>query len=261
MSKPVKTTILDIETASIQAYVWGLWQQNVGLNMIKEDWRILSVATKQLGDPEVTYLEARQANQEKKLLRKLWHTLNDSDIVVAHNGKKFDIKKINARLIAHGFGPYSPVKIVDTLLEVRKVAAFTSNKLEYLTDLLTSEKKLKHSKFPGFELWRQCLANNPEAWAEMKEYNIQDIVSLEELYIKLRPWMAEHPNLGNFEQGDEESTPVCPKCGGKHMHKRGIQRTQVGQYQRYQCKDCGGWSRGRKMLLTVKERQHILMGQ
>lgn len=260
MSEP-KTIILDIETASIQAHVWGLWNNNVGLNMIKEDWRILSVAWKELGKPEVTYLEARHPNQEKKLLRRLRHALDTADIVVAHNGKKFDIKKINARLIANGFGPYSPVKVVDTLLEVRKVAAFTSNKLEYLTGLLTTEKKLNHQKFPGFELWKECLAGNPEAWEEMKEYNIQDIISLEELYLKLRPWMTEHPNLGNFQDNDEYDTPVCPKCGGKHMIKRGVQRTQVGQYQRYRCLDCGGWSRGREMLKTKAERQHILQGQ
>lgn len=260
MSEP-KTIILDIETASLQAHVWGLWNNNVGLNMIKEDWRILSVAWKELGKPAVTYLEARHPNQEKKLLRQLRHALDTADIVVAHNGKKFDIKKINARLIATGFGPYSPIKIVDTLLEVRRVAAFTSNKLEYLTGLLTTEKKLKHQKFPGFELWKECLAGNPEAWEEMKEYNIQDIISLEELYLKLRPWMMEHPNLGNYQDIDEDDTPVCPKCGGKHMVKRGVQRTQVGQYQRYRCLDCGGWSRGREMLKTKAERKHILQGQ
>lgn len=259
MTEP-KTIVLDIETASIQAHVWGLWNNNVGLNMIKEDWRILSVAHKELGNPSITYLEARLPSQEKKLLRELWGTLNDADIVVAHNGKKFDIKKINARLIANDFGPYSPVKIVDTLLEVRRVAAFTSNKLEYLTNLLTTEKKRTHSKFPGFELWKECLAGNPEAWAEMKIYNIQDIVSLEELYVKLRPWMAEHPNLGNYQDNDND-IPVCPKCGGKHLIKRGVQRTQVGQYQRYRCLDCGGWSRGREMLKNRAERKHILQGQ
>lgn len=259
MSEP-RTIVLDIETASIQAHVWSLWNNNVSLNMVKEDWRILSVAHKELGKPEITYLEARQANQEKKLLRSLWHTLNEADIVIAHNGKKFDLKKINARLIASGFGPYSPVKVVDTLLEVRRVAAFTSNKLEYLTGLLTTEKKQLHAKFPGFELWKECLAGNPEAWAEMKDYNIQDIISLEELYIKLRPWMAEHPNLGNF-QTSVDGKPVCPKCGGTHLVKRGIQRTQVGQYQRYSCLDCGGWSRGREMLKTKEERKHILQGQ
>lgn len=261
MSQNPVITLLDIETASIQAHVWGLFDQTVGLNMIKEDWRLLSFASKTLHKDDILYLEARHANQERKVLKAIWHTLNRSDIIVAHNGKKFDIKKINARLIANGFGPYSPVKIVDTLLEVRKVAAFTSNKLEYLTDLLCTEKKLKHSKFPGFELWRQCLAGNPEAWAEMKAYNIQDIVSMEELYLKLRPWMAEHPNIGNFTPPDDDQSPVCPKCGGKHLHKRGIQRTQVAQYQRYQCLDCGGWSRGREMMQSKEQRKHILMGQ
>lgn len=259
MTKPV-TTVLDIETASIQAHVWGTWNQNVSLNMIKEDWRILSFASKVHGSADITYLEARTPDQERKLLKSIWKVLDRSDIVVAHNGRRFDIKKINARLIAHGFRPYSPVKIVDTLLEVRKIAAFTSNKLEYLTDLLCTEKKLKHGKFPGFELWRECLAGNPEAWDEMREYNIQDIVALEELYDILRPWIADHPNLGNYAKPGTDKA-VCPKCGGHDLQRRGVQRTQVGQYQRYRCNGCGGWSRGRKMLHKAREREHILMGQ
>src|SRR5690606_28100281 len=98
MTKQAKTVILDIETCAIQAHVWGLWNQNVSLNMIQEDWRLLSFAAKELGDDRITYLEARHPNQERKVLRAIWRILNEADIVVAHNGKKFDIKKINARL-------------------------------------------------------------------------------------------------------------------------------------------------------------------
>src|SRR5699024_414484 len=163
-----------------------------------------------------------------------------------------------ARMIRHGFPPYSPVKIVDTLSEVRRIAAFTSNTLEYLTGHLCTEQKMSHRKFPGVALLRECLAGNPARWDEMREYNVQDIVSLEELYMKLRPWIAGHPNLGNYT---ESNAPVCPKCGGTHLHKRGIQRTQLGQYQRYRCNGCGGWSRGRNMLLKKAEREHILVGQ
>src|SRR5688572_13848342 len=36
----------DIETAPIQAYIWGTFDQTVGLNQIIEDWFVLSYAAK-----------------------------------------------------------------------------------------------------------------------------------------------------------------------------------------------------------------------
>lgn len=253
-----KIVCLDIETASLEAYTWGMFDQTIQLNMIKKDWRILCFAWKWLHSDHVGYSEARTEATELDVLAHLWKVLDEADVVVAHNGKRFDIKKINARLIQSGFPPYSPVKVVDTLLEARKVAAFTSNKLEYLADILTDGQKLKHSKFPGFELWSECLDGNPFAWEEMQEYNKQDVLVLEKVYKKLLPWMANHPNLGNYV---DSKKPVCPKCGGDDLRKRGVQRTQVGQYQRYRCHGCGGWSRGRKMLKTGSERDHIVIGQ
>lgn len=249
-------TILDIETASIQAHVWGLYDQNIGLNMIKEDWRVLSFASKVYQEPEVFYIEARKPEDERKMLREIWRVLDESDIIVAHNGKRFDIKKLNARFIQHKFRPYSPVRIVDTLIEARGIGAFTSNKLEYLTGLLCTEKKMAHAKFPGFKLWSECLAGNPEAWDEMREYNVQDIVALEELYTILRPWMTNHPNVGTYTWNP---TPTCRNCGSTNVQKRGTSRTNIGTYQRYRCNDCGTWSRDRKIQTPAKERQHIIV--
>jgi hypothetical protein len=46
-------------------------------------------------------------------------------------------------------------------------------------------KKLAHSKFPGYSLWSECEKGNKAAWAEMKKYNIADINSTEDLFLKL----------------------------------------------------------------------------
>lgn len=257
MTSP-KILVLDIETAPVLGNVWGLWQQNLGLNQIKQDWYILSFCAKWLGNNEIIYEDQAKAvdiEDDYELLVKLHKLLDEADFVIAHNGKKFDIKKINARLITKGFKPYSPVTVIDTLLEVRKVAAFTSNKLEWLTETLCTEKKLKHSKFPGFELWKQCLMGNRAAWREMRLYNVQDVISLEELYLKLRPWMEGHPNLATFDSPDE---PTCPKCGGNHLNAKGYRYTVASKYVRYQCQDCGGWSRGRYTINEASVRRNLL---
>jgi hypothetical protein len=255
MKKP-RILSLDIETSPVLGYVWSLWKQNVGLNQIHSEWCILSYCAKWLDDPRIIYDDnSRQRNKEddRRIVKQLWKLLDKADIVVAQNGVKFDAKKINARFILLGMPPPSPFKVVDTMLEARRHFGFTSNKLEWLTDkLCTTHKKKKHAKYPGFELWRECLNGNLEAWAEMKEYNVEDVLSLEELYLIMRPWMQGHPNVGNYDTKPGHG-PKCPHCGSHNVRRKGLRYTQVGQYPRYHCQACGAWSRGR---LTVNSKAH-----
>lgn len=237
---------LDIETAPLQSYHWGLWDQQIGLEQISVEWSILSFSAKWLDEKDVLYMDtggrgAKNVRDDSKLLKALWDLLNEANIVVTQNGQAFDIKKINARLVQSGFKPYSPVRVVDTKLIAQKHFAFTSNKLAWMSKHLTDTKKQVHKAFPGFELWQECLRDNKKAWAEMKRYNIADTRATEELYLKLLPWMSGHPNLGVYADAE-----VCPKCGSAKVQRRGTERTQSGEYQRYQCQNCGGWSRGRQ---------------
>jgi hypothetical protein len=252
MKKP-KVLILDVETAPIMGYVWGLWENNLGLNQIKKDWHILSFAAKWLDEPEskVIYHDQRgkkNVENDSKLLKKVWKLLNSCDILITQNGKAFDEKKLNARFIMNGMSPPAPYKSIDTLRIAKKRFGFTSNKLEYLTDkLCTKHKKSKHAKFSGFELWKECMAGNLEAWEEMRTYNIKDILSLEELYKKLQPW----DNSISFSLYSDEEDAKC-NCGSDEFHKRGFSYTKTSKYQRFQCQGCGGWFRGRENLLKNK---------
>jgi hypothetical protein len=83
------------------------------------------------------------------------------------------------------------------------------------------------------------------AWSRMEKYNIQDVILLEKLYYKLLPWIKSLPNR-NLNSDNQ----VCPSCGGKHLHKRGVSQTLTATYQRYQCKGCGSWSQGTKAIKT-----------
>lgn len=252
MENSVNILIFDLETAPTQAAVWGMWKQNIGVDMIQTDWYIMSFAAKWLGDNNIIYKDCRFTDTDYHLLQELHHLLDKADIVIAHNAIKFDVKKVNARFITEGFEPPSPYKVIDTLQEAKKHFAFTSNKLQYLTDRLCTEKKMSHAKYPGYLLWKECLDGNLSAWEEMKDYNIQDIISLEELYLKMRPWMSSHPVITLEKETD---TMVCPKCGSNHVHRRGTSTTSAGVYQRYKCMDCGGWSRGRYALNNKKHKE------
>lgn len=252
---------IDIESSPLEAYVWGLWEQNVGLDFIKTEWTILSYAAKWLGEKKIHYGDtggrgARKTRDDKKLVGEIRALLDDADIVVAQNGKRFDVRKINARLIEHGYKPPAPFRVVDTLIVAKKHFAFTSQKLAWTSKHLTDSPKSEHKKFPGFELWTECLKDNPEAWAEMRKYNRQDVVSTEKVYLRLLPWIDNHPNIGAYQPSVD---PVCPKCGSDNLQKMGTRVLQQGRYPRYQCQNCGGWSRGKEMLMPLNVRRSQLV--
>ena len=259
-SSEARIITLDIETSPILAFVWGLFKQFVGLNQIHTDWSILSFSYKVLGEKRVYHhctggRGPKKVRDDAALLKLLWAVLDEADIVIAQNGVKFDCKKINARFLQADMPPPTPYKVVDTMLEARRIAGFTSNKLAWLSDVLTSTPKSEHKKFPGFELWTECLADNPAAWAEMKKYNNIDIIATEGVYLKLRPYIVGHPNVAAY---NDDADPQCPKCSSKNLQHRGRALTQSGEYTRYQCKSCGGWSRGRYTKNTVAKRRGLL---
>lgn len=260
MSAP-RILVLDIETAPLESYTWGIWEQNVGVDQIKTEWSVLSYAAKWLGKKKVIYNDTSGSGPDTVrddaiLVGEIRLLLDEADLVVAQNGSRFDVKKINARLIMLGFGPYSPIRVIDTLLVAKRHFAFTSNKLEWQSKYLTDSPKSKHKKFPGFELWLEVLKDNPLAWAEMKKYNIQDVIATEKLYLKQRPWIDQHPNLGTFS---DKAEAVCPKCGSDHVHANGYRVLQLGKYRRYHCQACGAWSRGKQLVATAAARREKLV--
>lgn len=258
-NKQAKILLFDVETSPLSGAVWSLWNNNVGLNQIERDWFILSYSAKWYGSDEIFYNDLRGCVKEEddsKLLKEMWQLLDEADIVVAHNGKKFDCKKLNARFVLNGFQPPSSYKVVDTLLIAKSQFALTSNKLEYLTDkLCTKYKKQSHGKFAGYSLWKECLKDNPEAWEEMAVYNKYDVLSLEELYEVLRPWDKKHPNLNLYGSCEKH---LCP-CGSSDIIKYGFAYTQLSKFQRYRCRSCGSESRGRTNLLSKEQRVSIKM--
>src|SRR5579859_6765409 len=191
MTEP-KVLVFDIESSPILAYVWGRREQNIGLSQIHSDWYVMAWGAKWLGQPvsKLVYYDQRSAKHiedDRAILRPMWKLFDQADIVVTQNGKNFDSPKLNARFILNGMQPPSPYQHIDTYQMMRRIAKFTSNSLEYLTNnLCTKYKKLKHRKFPGMELWKECMAGNKAAWDEMKLYNTHDVLSLEELYLKIR---------------------------------------------------------------------------
>lgn len=238
MNKEHKILFLDIETSPNLGYSWGKWEQNI--IEFKEDWHILSFSVKWLGEKntEVYGLPDfigynKNKRDDKKLCEKLWKYFDEADVIVAHNGNAFDIKKSNARFVINGLTPPSPYKTIDTKLVAKKYFKFDSNSLNDLARQLGLGAKLKTG---GFDLWLECMAGVKTSWKKMCDYNKQDVILLEKVYLALRSWINNHPRTS-----DEPINTVCPNCNGTKLQKRGVTRNKVATQQRWFCKSCGSW--------------------
>lgn len=252
-----KILTLDIETAPILANVWRCFKENISLDQIKQDWYIISYAAKWFHEDEVFYEDKRDSWQDEDdafLLESLWALLDEADIIVTQNGKKFDEKKINARFILNGFQPPSSYRHIDTLQIAKRHFGFTSNKLAYMTEKLCKKyKKTGHEQFSGFILWKECLAGNMEAWIELQDYNILDVLSLEELYVIMRPWFKSHPNMSLYYDSYETR---C-QCGSTDFEESGFAYTNLSKFLKFRCTNCGAEVRDRVNLVPKEKRQNI----
>jgi len=233
---PAKILFLDIETAPSLGWVWGKYEQNV--IDFKSDWYILSFGYMWSTDKKVTVLGLdnnpkykKGSEDDKWLMEQLWKLIDEADVIIAHNGDKFDLPKINTRFLTHKLPPPKPYKTVDTLKIMRSVFMFDSNKLDDAGRYLGIGRKLPHT---GFHLWKGCMSGERKSWALMKKYNGHDVELLRDLYYLVRSWSKTHPNV------NLGVTETCPKCGSTKVQRRGFEYTLLRKKQRYQCQ-CGSW--------------------
>lgn len=237
-----KILLLDIETAPLQGYIWSLWKQNIGLNQIISEWFMLCWSAKWIYSDEVFSGKLNKKellNQnDRRICGDLWRLLDEAELVVAHNGDRFDIPKINTRFIMNGLNRPSPYRTIDTLTVARKQFGFSSNRLDALAGYFGFEHKLS----TDFTLWDRCVKGDTEAMDYMSEYCERDVLLLEEVYLKIRNWIPNHPNIGLYFDTTEH---ICPNCGSTDLIEGKPYYTTVGRYQTFRCK-CGAISRVKK---------------
>lgn len=247
----MKILFLDIETAPNIVYTWSLFTKYIDPGNIVEPGHTICWSAKFKDSKDIDFCSIYEQTQHRMIVN-IHRLLDEADVVVHYNGSKFDIPTLNREFIRFGMTPPSSYKQIDLLKVIRKKFKFQSNKLDYICKTLGLGGKVKHR---GMDLWKACLAQNKEAWLEMKEYNIQDVILLEKLYYELLPWIDNHPNHSNYTD-----KMVCPNCGSIHVHKRGFTYTNLKKYQRYQCYDCGKWSKAYLAEKKINESKNCLLG-
>ena len=237
----MRILLLDIETCPLTSFHWGLWDQNIAINQIVEDGRTICWAAKWLKEREIMFDSEHESNPNK-MFKRIHKLVDEADAVIHYNGTQFDMPHLNTGFLDHDLVPPSHYANIDLLQTARRQFKFASNKLDYVARRLGLGSKLKHK---GMDLWRGCMNGNESDWRTMKRYNIQDVRLLEKVYLKLLPWIPNHPNLGVCINAEKLT---CGSCGSENVKRDGIQYNKTLSYQRYRCKGCGKPQRSPKRL-------------
>ena len=249
MSGP-KILTLDIETFPILAWTFSTKNAFIGPSNIVQPAKVVSWAAKWYHEDTVRFMSEFH-DKRKPMIKGIHRLLDEADIVVHYNGKRFDIPHLNREFEVLKLGVPSPYQQIDLFHHTKRTFRFSTGNLDQAVTELGLGKKVEHE---GFGLWLKCIAGDADAWARFKEYNKHDVVLTERLLDRVIAWGG--PGIPNFGLWVDVARPVCPKptCGSTRMQKRGTVQTQVSRFQRYQCQDCGGWSRGGTRVNAVDQR-------
>lgn len=230
----------DVETAPVLAYVWRAKTDWVPSGAMEHEVFMLSWAAKWEGARRVlsarlTPEEARQQD-DSRIVQELIDLIRQADVVVAHNGDRFDVPMLAGRALLSGTEPLGPVRTIDTLKLARRSFKLTHNSLDHLARAVDVPTKLGTS----FSLWRDAYHGDEKALAKMDRYCKQDVRVLEDVFHRLEPHVTKLPRLVD---ADHPGQHVCPSCGSEDLERRGYYHTNASTFQRWRCKGCTRWSR------------------
>lgn len=243
----VRLLFYDIETAPMLSYHWQAKTEYIGQTLVVDDDRALlcwsakwSDSTK-IHSARATSAEAK-TQDDSRVVGKLADQLRKADYVIAHNGNRFDYKRVNARLLVNNLTPLGNVQMIDTLSIARQSFDLPYNNLNYLAQKLGFGEKLR----TDFTLWRRAVMGDAKALKEMSDYCDQDVVLLEHVFHAMVPYAKTLPRLVDASEWREE---LCPYCGSKDRKppskdRSSIYRTRVNNYPKYTCAACGRQYRG-----------------
>ncbi len=240
-SLSAKILLFDIETAPMEVYVWGLrYNDYISPDNIIKDYSVLCWSAKWLFDDKVISekVTGQMAidREDDSILGKMWNLLDEADVVIVQNGKKFDIPKLNTRFLKAGYPPPMYYQVIDTKEVMSKNFGFSSNKLDYVNKFLGLEAKDEME----FQDWINCVHGDDDALSKMATYNQDDVYIMEELYLKLRPWIPSHANLGIYDYSGKN---CCANCQSSNLKWGGEYPTPLGLYKGFRCMDCGAIGR------------------
>jgi DNA polymerase III epsilon subunit-like protein len=228
-----KVMVYDIETSLVKGYLWGTGKQYVRHDQLAEgpegETRIISISWKYVGEDEVHAL-TWDDGCDKEMMQEFMAYYNRCDMVIGQNNNSFDNKIVKARAAKHRLFINRFVKSFDIYRKAKSVFKLQSYSMKYMATYFGLTPKLEHE---GKRMWLKIQYGNDaekaEYLAKMVEYNIGDIVTTEELYMTLRPYLGTITHRG-IESGKPRWS--CPISGSTNIELYNTIYTEAGTVQR-----------------------------
>lgn len=230
---PPKVAIFDLETAGLEAnraHILCAALKWLGKKEIKT-WRIDDT-------PAYGTTPASWTN-DGPVAQAVADELVQADAVIAYYGGygRFDVPYLNTRLISNGLDPLPFVTVIDPHRTARYALKLARNDMGSVAALFKTEHAKVHLPW---EDWLAAKYGDRKAMDRILKYNINDIKVLEDLYLKMRPLIHNHPYVAQPVPG-QDITMQCPSCGSMHSHSRGSRTTKSFRLFRRQCQTCGSF--------------------
>lgn len=181
---------------------------------------------------------------DKELCKQIRAVLSEADMLVTYNGIKCDVPFIQTRLLHHKLDPLPPIAHKDVYYTAKFKLKLSRNRLYDVENFLG----LKDKKTPvKLYKWLQALVGNKQAQNEILHHCKQDVLVLEQAYLKLRPLMLAHPRLQGYG--------VCNKCGGTLLKNKIYYSADKYHKITLKCRSCKGYE---TRATTAAERKCLI---
>lgn len=219
----MKILYLDLETSPNIGTFWRPGNKvSLSVNNILEERQIIlaSYAWNDEKPKTVTWKKClKTANKylqysDKDVVVKLVKLCNEADVIVAHNGQRFDLPWLRARAMFYGIALDHNLQVFDTLKKTRGLLGLNSYKLDYLGKFFVADKKVETG---GYGLWLSCMAGDRKAMKLMAQYCEQDVVLLRKYYQELIHYVPALNHAG-VHKGHAKWT--CKTCGTHDVRVR-----------------------------------------
>lgn len=236
-----KLLVLDIETTSLDAnrgHILCAVAKWVGEKKLYK-WRLDE--SDGYGTSPGSYFD------DSSIVLRIKELVEDADAVIAYYGGygRFDIPFVNTRLISNGLEPLPPVTVIDPHKAARSKLKLARNTLDAVSTLFQTNTR---KGFVPWEHWLQAQYGNKKSMKLLLDYCSKDVIALEELYIKIRGLITDHPHVGTHIKGSDPRGQ-CIACGSNSSQSRGSRRTRLYEIYRRSCNKCGSFFESHRMKL------------
>ena len=228
---------------TIEGDFWDLnsWKHTIGYRIHPDnvlEWpRTICAAWNWYSDDKVHFAAEWQPGGRAGLLKKTWEAFDRAHLVVGHNVRGFDGKKLRFDWAEARYAPHTPVKYIDTLTIARREFGAESNTLDSLCQRFGVVAKTDRY---SVQMAKDAVAGDKAAQKQIRDYNCGDIAASVGLYDFVRPWDASHPH-SNLPTVDDR--PTCPNCWGDQLEPNGYTLANLILYRLYRCA-CGANVKG-----------------